>query len=491
MDNNISRGGQEIILPDASGLFYAIRSMGYENTAAIADLVDNSIDAKASNIWISVDEDLSKIFIADDGIGMSNDTLHNAIRVGGKKDHDEKSDLGKYGLGLITASMSMGRVIRVITKKDGIYNTVVLDYDEIQKTNTFCANFYTSTDAEIRSFNYRTKDAESGTVLVIDKCDKMQYTTAKSFIEDLGEIMSEVFHMYLDRGKHIYVNENALKSSDPLFIARLKSKKLVDEDVEIKTTSGVVGMVHVLAALIPDQGAKINKSLHLNIQRQGFYILRNKREIAAGLEFPEIFGKHNDFNLFRIEVSFDSELDDLMGINLKKHDIAPSQEVINALRNVLDEQVKKVRKIMKEKQKKKNPFIESVPVLAGNGNKVSAPAAAVAGSNVIITPASSGIELPVPADDQDYDFVFSTHVGDANGPLFKTLVSGKRITVYYNIRNNYYSEKVLADDSGVKIKETLNSSIKASAQAYLKTVKTASALTLFMDTLAGSFNKEG
>ena len=168
MNNNSNMGGkEENILPEAKGLFQALRDMGYENTAAIADLIDNSIDANATNIRITIDEDMQKIFIADDGIGMSAEVLNTAIKLGGKKAHDNSSDLGKYGLGLITASLSMGRVLRVITKNDNKYNTAVLDYDAVCETNKFIADFHESTKNEIEAFDFRTQNASSGTIIII------------------------------------------------------------------------------------------------------------------------------------------------------------------------------------------------------------------------------------------------------------------------------------------------------------------------------------
>ena len=344
MNNNSNLGvKEENILPEAKGLFQALSDMGYENTAAVADLVDNSIDAGATNIRITVSDDMNKIFIADDGTGMSADVLNTAIKLGGKKAHDNNSDLGKYGLGLITASLSLGRVLRVITKHDNKYNTAVLDYDVVCDMNKFIADFHMSTETEKSAFEFRTKNASSGTVIIIDKCDSIQYTKPKDLITALETNLGQVFRSFLRNGKHIYLNDAEVQITDPMLQDLAGVINIVDTNVEIRTTSGSEGIMHVLAVKIPDQKAKINKRLKLNIQGQGFYILRNNREIASALEFPEIFKKHNDFNLLRIEVSFNPELDSLMGINIKKHDVAPSKEVINALNEVLSEPIKKFR----------------------------------------------------------------------------------------------------------------------------------------------------
>ncbi|MBQ6487029.1 ATP-binding protein [Candidatus Saccharibacteria bacterium] len=482
MDYKEPRGGQENILPDAAGLFYALRSMGYENTAAVADLIDNSIDAEANNIWISVDEDLNKIFIADDGVGMSEDTLHDAIRLGGKKAHDGASDLGKYGLGLITASISMGRVIRIITKKDGAYNTAVLDYDAIRQTNLFNADFHKSTDTEIASFNFRTNNSKSGTVLAIDKCDKLQYTRAKDLISAVDEYVGEAFRAFLKSGKKIFINGSEVHLYDPLLTGF--GTAIVDTDIDIKSKSGIEGKMHVLAVKIPDQGPKANKALRLNIKGQGFYILRNRREVAAALEFPEIFKKHNDFNLLRIELGFNSDLDDLMGVNLKKHDIAPSNEIIDALKVVLDEPVKKVREEMKEKQRRTqddNPFILSqTPKKPGK---------------TVLTPTKKEkeIEVPVPNDESakelKFEIVFSNYAGDEKGPLFKHTIQGEKITVLYNTCSEYYYEKMPADGSSTKTKEVLDDIIKASIMSYIRQSDALSSIGPFLEEVSNAFSK--
>ena len=121
------------IMPDAAGTYFAIRNSGYENKNAIADLVDNSIDAGAKNIRITISDDftdeLPQIIIADDGCGMDMDTLRNALRLG-KTDHSSNSDLGKYGFGLKSASLSLGRKIKIVTKNKNKFSVAVFDYDQ-------------------------------------------------------------------------------------------------------------------------------------------------------------------------------------------------------------------------------------------------------------------------------------------------------------------------------------------------------------------------
>ena len=478
-------GKEENILPEAKGLFQALRDMGYENTAAVADLVDNSIDANATNIRIAISDDMQKIFIADDGIGMSDKVLNTAIKLGGKKAHDNSSDLGKYGLGLITASLSMGRVLRVITKNDNKYNTAVLDYDVVCDTNKFIADFHESTKNEVEAFDFRTKNASSGTIIIIDKCDLIQYTKAKDFTDALELHLGQVFRSFLRNNKHIFINDAEIHDNDPLFRDRAIVTKLVDTNVEIRTTSGSKGIMHVLAVKVADQGMKKNRSLHLNIFGQGFYILRNNREIASALEFPEIFKKHNDFNLLRIEVSFNPELDSLMGINIKKHDVTPSKEVINALNEVLSEPIKQLRLEMKEKQRKKeeeNPFLNEPVIVEAPANGGTMSEQVGASTVVVDVPEKGEPENAV----LELEYQFSSYAGEESGPLFKTSITDNQVMIRYNLRNEFYANNILGGDNNIQTKIALDNVIKSSIQAYAE-VASITTLSLFADALAKKF----
>lgn len=470
MNNESIWGGQENILPEAANLFAAMRSMGYEDIAAVADLIDNSIDAKANNIWISIDDNLDRIFIADDGIGMSLETLNTAVKLGGKKSHDEDGDLGKYGLGLITASLSMGRTIRIITKHEGEYYTAVLSYDKIQETNKFIADFNKSIGTEKISFDFRTHNADSGTVLIIDDCDHIQSKSAKAFASNLRKNISETFRAFISDGRRIFIDGKPVEKEDPLYLNYPDTKILVDEDIDIKMGNGTISKMHVRAAKIHDFGKIMNKKQHINIYRQGFYVLRNSREVAAALEYPEIFKKHNDFNLLRIELSFNSELDDMMGVNIRKHNIAPSQEIINSLKMVLDEPIKKLRAEMHAKQK-------------GGGVKINPPFPPIQPTPAPEPPISpepgknpepdDGGSAPEPVANDEYSFEIMTRAAKETDPLFEASKSGNKISIRYNVKNMFFLERIIEDASGPAIKETLDNAIKSSIKALVNSDENA------------------
>ena len=105
-------------IPEASSMIETFRAIGYSIEAAVADIIDNSISARAKNIWINFEWEGSETWLAvkDDGSGMNNDELVQAMRPDSKNPLDDRStkDLGRFGLGLKTASFSQCRLLSVI-----------------------------------------------------------------------------------------------------------------------------------------------------------------------------------------------------------------------------------------------------------------------------------------------------------------------------------------------------------------------------------------
>ena len=126
----ITRGTEEYddCAPDASAMVESMRAYGYTLSTAIADLVDNSIAAKCKNVWLSFEwgGQNSWISVTDDGKGMSEKVLVNAMRLGSLSPLEERdpSDLGRFGLGLKTASFSQARRLTVISRTRSVQESI-------------------------------------------------------------------------------------------------------------------------------------------------------------------------------------------------------------------------------------------------------------------------------------------------------------------------------------------------------------------------------
>ena len=116
----------------------SLRDIGYDLPSAVADLVDNSVDAGATTVQITVGRGggTSFIRIADDGCGMTDRVLDEAMRYGSGVDYSTGS-LGQFGLGLKTASLSQCRRVLVASKTDTELSVAAWDLDICEKKQSW------------------------------------------------------------------------------------------------------------------------------------------------------------------------------------------------------------------------------------------------------------------------------------------------------------------------------------------------------------------
>ena len=453
---------EENIIPEAGNLYSALRNSGYSNIAAMGDLIDNSLDAGARTIRIDISEDMKQIFLSDDGVGMSMETLNQALKLGGRKVHDNINDLGKYGLGLITASISMGPKLRVITRNDGQTSVGIFDVAEVCDSNKFVASFREASESEVVSFDYRTENAKSGTVLIIENCDKIQFTNVREFIEELIKYIETAFWAFIRDGRTIIVNDQTAKSKDPLYGFDERTQVRVNKTVSIPVESGdrKEEKLEILAVMLPDLGQSINRSLRINIENQGFYVLRNNREIAPAVEIIDVFKKHNDFNRLRIKLNFGPGLDEEMGVNYTKHSISPNKKIINVLKHELGDEITKIRKEVKEKQKKdkekkrktNNPFTNPETT-------IRQPATSNGGTTELTSGQQNVIIKEVNVD---------TRFKTENDKLFDLTKSGDCALVWYNGANKFYKNNIAEKENGAEIKKYMDVLLRALVEASVK-----------------------
>ena len=197
------------------------RSNGYRNTAsAISELVDNSVQAEASNIDIILISKASdnfgrvfKIIITDDGKGMSEDLLAQALKFGGGNRHNNTSGLGKFGMGLPNSSVAQCRRFDVYTKENeaNIYHSY-MDLDEMIKNNTTSIKYpqkiKNDKNREFELFNF----TKMGTAIVWSEVDSAKPSTSKSLIGHIERNIGRKFKYYINGhkdpvlGKDIKVN---------------------------------------------------------------------------------------------------------------------------------------------------------------------------------------------------------------------------------------------------------------------------------------------
>ncbi|MDB0302214.1 ATP-binding protein [Acinetobacter baumannii] len=283
--------------PKASALIEALRGLGYNTATALADIIDNSISADANNIDLLFkwDEGKSYIIIYDDGNGMNSEEIDKAMRLGGKSPVEERDakDLGRFGLGLKTASFSQCRKLTVISwGKDGTHSLRwdldILANQEDGKWHLLEGPFLEL--EELEEVIKIRKDMSRGTMVIWEKLDRV--ISSKFTVDDWLNLMDQieahlsmVFHRYLEEENSkltIRINGKAIKPWDP-FLSDHPSKPWSSPVQPFKNTQ-----IKIECHVLPHKDRLTARELKAVegpngwIAQQGFYIYRNKRLLVAG-----------------------------------------------------------------------------------------------------------------------------------------------------------------------------------------------------------------
>src|SRR6266480_5742546 len=310
--------------PNARRTMEALRELGYDSYSSILDILDNCIDAHAAKIDIEIGEQKGDIVITihDDGCGMDEETLSEALRLGSDTER-EAGDLGKFGMGLVTASIGLSQSVEVLTKEvDGPALCGGFDLEQIAAENRFVKWIGPATKEHAASF-----PRPKGTRVRLSKTDRISNRNATTFANTLRPRIGQVFRKFLKSGVTISVNGKPVDPIDPLMLSDPKTRLVLDTEIAVDGKGSAILRVVDL----PDFGAAGNKAAGIIPQNSGFYVVRNNREIMEAYTF-DFYKKHPDFSHFRAELSFDGLLDAHFHTDVKKMSIHPSQSFLDKLR---------------------------------------------------------------------------------------------------------------------------------------------------------------
>lgn len=326
--------------PNAPTLMESTRAIGYSLEAAIADIVDNSISAVSTNIDIDFFpyED-AFISILDDGVGMDASALICAMQYGSQNPNiqREENDLGRYGLGLKTATLSQCRQLTVVSKQQNEIHGCRWDLDHVIETGSWSLLLLETTDIDELPQIDKLRNYINGTLIIWKKLDKLSIGEI-DFSDALGKQMdnvrshlSLVFHRYLDGERgikkiSIKMNNRPLKSRDPFLLK--KSTQIFDDEIILVRNSRILIKPYILphfSKMTRDDIEQIGGEDGFRRQ-QGFYIYRNKRLIIWGTWFRMM--RQSDLSkLARVLVDIPNSLDDLWTLDIKKSTAIPPEEV--------------------------------------------------------------------------------------------------------------------------------------------------------------------
>lgn len=338
--------------PKASSLSRSMRDIGYSPETAIADIIDNSITACASRveIWFDFNPDKPYLCIADNGCGMTHSELVDAMRHGSISPENRRTDndLGRFGLGLKTASFSQCRQLTVVSRKNGNSSGAVWDLDTILDEDKWILGILD--DDEMRELPYvDTLENSDGTLVLWSKLDRLLSSDQKNInqnmsyekIEVVEKHLSLVFHRFLaGEIKHsklsIFINGHQVEPFDPFCLKNKATQQLQKEIIRMD------GHEILIQPYILPHHSKLSPEEHDFYQdrseflsNQGGYVYRNKRLMTWGTWF-RLIAKGEASKLARVRIDFPSALDEHWTIDIKKSKAEPPHQVKERLRQIID-----------------------------------------------------------------------------------------------------------------------------------------------------------
>lgn len=321
----------ESVPPNPGDLIESLRDFGYTLPSALADLIDNSLAADARRINITVDPASASPHIAvlDDGKGMSQSRLIEAMRMAacGPFGTRSTSDLGRFGLGMKTASLSQGQCLTVISKHNRSLSLRSWDLAHVRRTKEWQL-LSKPTDAALPYYEKLTQRSH-GTAIVIEKLDRVSISRPADLASALDSIrghLGMVFHRFIDEDNlEIRLGDASIPSWDPYLLS--SSTRLATETLRL----GTKGQIKVQPFVLPhhshitdDQHQQGAGPLGWNAH-QGFYIYRCRRLIVPGTWLNLRLKKEEHFKLARIRVDLPNTMDHDWQLNvMKSHVSAPT-----------------------------------------------------------------------------------------------------------------------------------------------------------------------
>lgn len=346
------------VLPSAGRLMVSLRDIGYDLPSAVADLVDNAIDANAEEITVDLvaSGPDSWLRVTDNGLGMSRRQLDEAMRYGADASYSERS-LGHFGLGMKTASLSQCRRLTVASRpcEEGKFEARQWDLDDVLDRNSWDLRRVRETDLPPRVNDFFSSP-QSGTVVLWERLDRILparpttgltarvLTTATS---EIGAHLSMVFHRFLsgeafDHRKkiQIIVNGEPLTAWDPFARDEPETQALPTQTLTFSDPDRGEMKVVVAPFVLPGQQLFSSPEAHRSAagpkrwnRQQGFYIYRRDRLIQSG-GWNRLRTLDEHAKLARIAVDLPDGHEDLFSVDVAKMRVAIPEDLRPSLRAV-------------------------------------------------------------------------------------------------------------------------------------------------------------
>lgn len=337
--------------PRAGAMLEALRGLGYSTGAAIADVIDNSIAAGAKNVdlvfvWNGLN---SRVSMLDDGRGMTDAELESAMTLGDKSPLDERlsGDLGRFGMGLKTASFSQCRRLTVSSLKERALACLRWDLDELAKDPTGGWLLFEGPAAGSEVFAALPADRTSGTLVLWEAMDRIvtKAFTPDHFLDltdDVEQHLAMVFHRLIEGPRpklRISINGRPVTPWDPFMSGASWESPMARRQTE-------VGAVAVRCHVLPHKDRLTDDEFRINggpegwAAQQGFYVYRNERLLVAGgwlgLGQGRAWNREEAYRLARIRLDIPNTADAAWKIDIRKSTAKPPVALRSWLTNLAE-----------------------------------------------------------------------------------------------------------------------------------------------------------
>jgi hypothetical protein len=332
-------------LVDDLAFIRATRDSGYRGLeSAIAELVDNALQARARHVRIRLDDDSSvrrgvRVAVLDDGTGMRPEVLARALQFGGSDRFNDRSGIGRFGMGLPNGSMSQARRVDVWswTEPNSCFHCW-LDLDEVLSGG----NTRIPIPERVKLPSWaRYSRASSGTLVQWTRCDRIAVSRRNSLLYRLRAELGRIYRNALWGGTWIALNGSRVRALDPLFLRVPRGVPRAvplgpDLVYEVRIGDGAatspitVRFSELPIAAWQRRGVEDRRRQGV-IGGAGISVVRAGREIDYGWHLMGSKRRENYDDWWRCEIAFDPALDEAFGVTFNKQGIRPNPELVGLL----------------------------------------------------------------------------------------------------------------------------------------------------------------
>ena len=350
--------------PKAAPLMQTYRSIGYSLETAMADIIDNSISAGAENVWINCvwNGDKTTISIKDDGCGMNSTEAVNAMTLGVINPLCERreNDLGRFGLGLKTASFSQCKKLSLFTKRINFHSLYwTWDLDFVAETNSWQLLRWIPEE-----YSNELDDLEHGTIVIWSELDQLippgsDYSDERAkrkFYDSWDKSRSRismVFHRFIASGLKIHWASHDVEGWDPFFGYEPKTQPKPDESFYLNGKKMIMK-----GYILPKRKDFSNEEEYEKAEgqrgfagQQGFYVYRGNRLLVAG-DWLGMFKPKDSTKLARISVDLPNTADTEWLINIMKSKATPPPQLVDGMKSY----ARNIRALAEDVYKTRGPY---------------------------------------------------------------------------------------------------------------------------------------